>query len=100
MPDRRDSGGGAEVRITLDGRGITAIVDQSIAAVLMADGVRSWRTTRGEGSPRGLFCGIGMCFDCLVELNGVPNVRACLTRVQDGDVVTSQEGTGHGDLAR
>ena len=41
-------------------------------------GVRSWRTTRFGGRPRGLFCGIGVCFDCLVEVDGRPDQRACL----------------------
>jgi aerobic-type carbon monoxide dehydrogenase small subunit (CoxS/CutS family) len=42
-----------------------------------------------------VFCGIGICFDCLVIVNGRPNQRACLTEVHDGDAVEPQEGTGH-----
>jgi predicted molibdopterin-dependent oxidoreductase YjgC len=87
------------VRFTFDGREITAQAGQSIAAALLAAGVRSWRTTRVERAPRGLFCGIGVCFDCLVDVNGQPGVRACLTEVQDGDHVLTQEGAGHADLS-
>lgn len=87
------------VRFVFDGREVTAEAGQSIAAALLADGVRSWRTTRVEGAPRGLFCGIGVCFDCLVEVNGKPGVRACLTEVRENDRVATQEGAGHADPA-
>jgi hypothetical protein len=81
-----------------DGRTIPFVDGQSIGAALTAAGVRSWRTTRDEGRPRGLFCGIGVCFDCLVVVDGHPNERACLVPARSGTVVTSQEGTGHGAL--
>lgn len=77
---------------------IAAEPGQSIGAALIAAGYRSWRTTRHGGAPRGVFCGIGVCFDCLVTVNGRPNQRACLTEAQPGDRVEPQEGTGYGDL--
>jgi hypothetical protein len=67
---------------------------QTVGAALLGAGVRSWRTTRVGGRPRGLFCGIGICFDCLITVDGVPNVRACLQQAADGMQVTTQEGTG------
>jgi hypothetical protein len=82
--------------IRFDGRVVTAAPGQTVAAVLWADGVRSWRTTRGSGAPRGLFCGIGACFDCLVTINEVPNQRACLVPARPGMRVTTQAGAGHG----
>jgi len=81
------------------GREIVAEPEQSVGAALIAAGYRSWRTTRHGGEPRGVFCGIGICFDCLVIVNGRPNQRACLTEARAGDVVEPQEGTGHGHLA-
>jgi predicted molibdopterin-dependent oxidoreductase YjgC len=81
--------------VTVDGVVLAARPGQTIAAVLLGAGIRSWRVTRRGARPRGLFCGIGVCFDCLVILNGTPNVRACVTRVEDGDVIETQEGTGH-----
>jgi predicted molibdopterin-dependent oxidoreductase YjgC len=87
------------VTFTFESREITADAGQSIAAALIAAGIRSWRTTRVERRPRGVFCGIGVCFDCLVEINGRPGVRACLAEVQEGDRVAAQEGAGHADLA-
>jgi predicted molibdopterin-dependent oxidoreductase YjgC len=81
-----------------DGRRIPFAPGQSVGAALTAAGVRSWRTTRLAGRPRGLFCGIGVCFDCLVTVDGRPNERACLLPAAAGAVVTTQEGTGHGHL--
>jgi len=77
------------VRLTFDGTPITAVAGQSVGAALTDAGIRSWRTTRGGGRPRGLFCGIGVCFDCLVTVDGRPNQRACLVPVRDGMVLAS-----------
>lgn len=78
--------------IQLDGRPAEAAEGQTVAAVLLAAGRTSWRTTRGGGRPRGLFCGIGVCHDCLVMVNGVPDVRACQRQVAAGDVIETQDG--------
>ena len=75
---------------TFEGRTVAAEPGQSVAAALWADGVRSWRRTRHNDQPRGLFCGIGVCFDCLVVVNGVAGQRACLVEVREGDVVRAQ----------
>lgn len=83
---------------TFDGTEIPFVPGQSVGAALTAAGVRSWRTTRISARPRGLFCGIGICFDCLVVAEGRPNERACLLPARDGMELTTQEGTGHGDL--
>ncbi|WP_020658766.1 (2Fe-2S)-binding protein [Amycolatopsis benzoatilytica] len=87
------------VQFQFDGEAVTAEPGQSVGAALIAAGRRSWRTTRRSGEPRGVFCGIGICFDCLVTVNGEPNRRACLTEARAGDVVTPQEGAGRADLA-
>ena len=85
--------------IELDGEPIEAAPGQSVAAALIAAGHRSWRRTRVGGEPRGVFCGIGVCFDCLATINGRPNLRACLVEARPGDIVSTQEGSGHGDRA-
>jgi predicted molibdopterin-dependent oxidoreductase YjgC len=69
--------------VTIDGEEVTAYEGESVAAVLLAEGRRAFRRTLKEGAPRGLFCGMGICFDCLVTVDGVPNIRACLTPVAD-----------------
>ena len=94
MTDRTSS-----FTIELDGQPIDVQPGQSVAAALIAAGVRSWRRTRAGDRPRGVFCGIGVCFDCLATINGVPNRRACLVEAAPGDVVTTQHGAGHDDRA-
>ncbi|HSU70636.1 MAG TPA: (2Fe-2S)-binding protein [Micrococcaceae bacterium] len=73
-----------QLKLTIDGSPIPARPGQTVGAALTDAGIRSWRSTRVAGKPRGLFCGIGVCFDCLLTVNGVPNQRACLVPAQDG----------------
>jgi predicted molibdopterin-dependent oxidoreductase YjgC len=80
------------VIVVVDGTPVTAQPGQTVAALLLTLGQTSWRTTRRLGRPRGVFCGIGACFDCLVVVNGMADVRACVREVADGDVVTAQYG--------
>lgn len=84
--------------VTVDGRETEALPGQTVAAVLWSAGITSWRSTRGSGAPRGVFCGIGVCYDCLVTVNDRPNQRACLVPVVSGDAIRTQEGTGHDRL--
>jgi hypothetical protein len=81
--------------IIMDGQAVPFEPGQTVAAALVASGIRSWRRTRLEGRPRGLLCGIGICFDCLILADGRPNQRACLLLAQPGMVLHTQEGTGH-----
>jgi aerobic-type carbon monoxide dehydrogenase small subunit (CoxS/CutS family) len=87
------------VKLTFDDREVEFRPGQTVGAALLAAGVLSWRTTRVDRKPRGIFCGIGVCFDCLVIIDGQPNERACLAIARDGMQVQTQEGTGHNDLA-
>jgi hypothetical protein len=82
---------GPRVEIVLDGRPVEAYVGETVAAVLLARGEAETRTTV-KGEPRGIFCGIGFCFDCLVVVDDVPNTRACMTWVRDGMRVARQDG--------
>ncbi|MEU3963749.1 FAD-dependent oxidoreductase [Streptomyces buecherae] len=83
---------GGGVSLTVDGVARRARPGDTVAAVLLATGRAAWRTTRGGDRPRGVFCGIGVCHDCLVVVNGLPDVRACLREVAAGDVVETQRG--------
>jgi len=83
---------------SFDGEPLPARPGQTVAAALWSAGRLSWRSTRNAARPRGAFCGMGVCFDCLVVLDGRPNVRACLAPVQPGSQVTTQEGDGHDRL--
>jgi sarcosine oxidase subunit alpha len=77
------------VGLTFDGATVEAYAGESVAAALLAGGVRALRRTRGSDAPRGLFCAIGSCYDCLVRIDGSGPVRACLTPVRDGMAVTT-----------
>ncbi|MBO2447402.1 (2Fe-2S)-binding protein [Actinomadura barringtoniae] len=77
------------LQITIDGDAMPGVQGQTIAGVLLAGGRHAWREGP-SGAPRGVFCGIGVCFDCLVTVNGERDVRACRRRAHDGDVVTTQ----------
>ncbi len=75
--------------LTFDGTPVPIGPGQSVGAALVAAGIRSWRTTRIHGRPRGLFCGIGVCYDCLLTVDGRPDQRACLVPAGDGMRVES-----------
>ena len=78
-----------EVRFTYDGAPVTARSGQSLAAALTEAGHRAFRDTVA-GAPRGVFCGMGVCQDCLVTVDGVPNRRACMTKAAEGMAVARQ----------
>lgn len=71
------------ITVNLNAAPVETEAGQSVAAVLMGEGIKAWRTTRHEGKPRGLFCGIGACYDCLITIDGEPNQRACMVQACD-----------------
>jgi D-hydroxyproline dehydrogenase subunit gamma len=71
------------VDITIDGDPVTAGEGASVAATMLATGRRAWRVT-ASGEPRGVFCGIGACFDCTATIDGIAGVRTCVTAVAPG----------------
>jgi hypothetical protein len=79
--------------ITVDHQPVPVLPGETLAAALIAAGYTSWRTTR-SGRPRGLFCGIGVCFDCLVTVNGVAGERACIRPARAGDAITTHPPEG------
>lgn len=80
---------GKSVHFTFNETSYTAYDGETIAAALLASGVRSLRVHEEKGTPRGIYCNIGHCYECRVTVNGVPTVRACMTLVQDGMDVTA-----------
>jgi len=83
-----------EAKIQVDGKEIPAVGGEPIAAALAAAGIRVHRYTAQRSEPRGIFCAIGQCTDCVMTVNGTPNVRTCITPVVDGMVVETQHGSG------
>lgn len=74
---------GPKIKIVVNGKACTAYEGETVHAALLAAGYRVLRKTRRTHQPRGIFCGMGVCYDCLVTINGAPNQRACMTRVED-----------------
>ena len=81
------------IKFTFDGESINAITGQSVAAALLAANQRALRKTRFNNNERGVFCGIGVCFDCLVVIDGITNQRACLIEAKPGMKVQTQVGS-------
>jgi hypothetical protein len=86
--DPIEPGPSDEVTITVDGTPVTGLSGQTLAGVMLAAGIISWRRTSAGNRPRGLFCGIGVCFECVAVVNGLSDVRVCQRRAENGDVVT------------
>jgi len=80
------------VTITIEGRQVTAAPGTSVAAAMLTAGFDYFRTTPVSGARRGPFCMMGTCFDCLVEIDGIPNRQACQTQVREGMRVSLQHG--------
>lgn len=74
---------GVEVRIFVNGKSHKAFEGESVHAALLAAGYRTLRKTAKLQRPRGFFCGMGVCYDCIVTINGIPNQRACMTLVEN-----------------
>lgn len=83
-----------EVQIFVDGKPIVAREGEMIACALVANGIYINRYTMNKHKPRGIYCAIGRCTDCIMTVDGLPNIRTCVTEVKDGMIITSQEGTG------
>ncbi len=91
---------GPAVSITVDGRPVPSYLGESVAAAMIADTDDLTLRTTDAGDPRGLFCGMGVCFECLVVVDGVPGTRACMTWVREGITVATQVGAaGRGPAA-
>jgi predicted molibdopterin-dependent oxidoreductase YjgC len=84
------------VDIEVDGKMIPAREGEPIAAAILASGRMQLRFTDKRHEPRGVFCGIGRCTDCVMMVDGQPNVRTCVTPVKAGMVIRTQ-GTPQGE---
>jgi sarcosine oxidase, subunit alpha len=85
----------AAVTLTFNGEPLIAYEGETLAAALLAHGIRALRAAGPDGAPRGLYCAIGHCFECQVIVDGRAGVRACLTPVRDGMRVASMPGVDH-----
>ena len=74
----------AEIEFSLDGAPARCRAGLTVAAALLEAGTRTLRISPRAAAPRSLFCGMGVCFDCAMEIDGRPSVRACATLVRPG----------------
>ena len=86
LPDAR------MVKISVDSKEIDAREGEPIAAALTAAGIKVLHKSAKKDEPRGYYCAIGVCSDCFMIVDGQPNVRTCVTPVQEGMVVETQKG--------
>ena len=89
---KRQHDAGAAVNVTIDGEAFVARENDTVAAALLAGGRTMCRTTPVSGAPRAPYCMMGVCFDCLVAIDGVGNRQGCLVRVADGMAIETQRG--------
>jgi len=80
-----------KITFTFNDKQLEGESGQSVSAALIAHGERIARHTRFRSSPRGAYCGIGVCFDCVLTIDGVANQRSCLTQISDGMKVETQQ---------
>ncbi|QHQ60946.1 (2Fe-2S)-binding protein [Anaerocolumna sedimenticola] len=80
------------IEFSYDGKTLTGLLGEPIAMALEAAGVMIHRYTKKYHKPRGLFCAIGRCTDCVMVVNGKPNVRTCITPLEEGMDIRTQYG--------
>jgi len=83
---------GEPVHVSIDGERFAARAGDSVAAAMLAAGRTSCRTTPVSGAPRAPYCMMGVCFDCLVTIDGVGNRQGCQVRVAKGMAIETQRG--------
>ncbi|MFH2107200.1 MAG: (2Fe-2S)-binding protein [Chrysiogenia bacterium] len=79
------------IRIQVNGRSIEATPGETVMAALTAVGLRVLKKSNVRGEARGPFCGMGVCYECLVTINGVPKQRSCMTEVEDNMEIQTYE---------
>jgi sarcosine oxidase subunit alpha len=77
------------IDIVFDGQRLRGLEGESIAATLLANGIRKLRVQEDSGTPRGIYCNIGHCMECRVTVDGLGGIRACMTPVREGMIVSS-----------
>lgn len=83
---------GATLNLTIDGKPIRARIGDTVAAAMLAAGIDHCRTTPVGGAPRAPYCLMGVCFDCLVTIDGVGSRQGCLVPAREGMKIETQLG--------
>lgn len=80
------------VKFTYNGMRLEGLEGEPVAAALKANGIMVHRYTSKTHEPRGIFCAIGKCTDCVMVVNGTPNIRTCITPLEEGMDIQTQYG--------
>lgn len=91
-PVASETGTARTVNLTFNGETLSVPAGTSVAAALLLSGVNRFRATPVSEAPRAPYCMMGVCFECLVDIDGVPNRQSCLIEVAEGMRIRSQEG--------
>ena len=81
---------GKTLQVIIDGKTVDAFEGETVATVLAAQGMRVFGHKDKTGQPRGIYCGMGICYECLVTVDGLHNVRACQTYIMEGMVIETE----------
>jgi predicted molibdopterin-dependent oxidoreductase YjgC len=87
IPEKRE-----KIKFIFDGKEVEGYEGEPVAEALRATGLMVHRYTKKHHEPRGIFCAIGRCTDCVMVVDGVPNTRTCITPLQKGMTVQTQYG--------
>jgi hypothetical protein len=84
--------GAPTVTVSVEGRDVVVPAGASAAAAVLLAGLSAIRTTGVSGAPRAAYCMMGICFDCLAEIDGVPNRQSCMVTAAPGMTIRRQHG--------
>ena len=91
----RETASAAALNFTFDGKALKGRAGDTVAAALLANGITTCRETPVSGAPRAPYCLMGVCFDCLVVIDGIGNRQGCLVSLTDGMAIETQHGRRH-----
>jgi predicted molibdopterin-dependent oxidoreductase YjgC len=91
---------GTALSFSFDGRPLSGRDGDTVAASLLANGITTCRTTPVSGTPRAPYCLMGVCFECLVVIDGVGNRQGCMVPLRDGRRIETQTGRRQLDEAQ
>jgi len=94
MFKRLDNEAQNRVNVSINGQPVQVPEGETVAAAVLTHGLRYTRTTTVSGAPRAPFCLMGVCYECLMVIDGKANQRACMEQVREGMRIECQHGTG------
>ena len=89
---------GDTVTVNIEGEDVQVPVGETVAAAVLVHNLGYTRTTPLSGAPRAPLCMMGVCFECLMEIDGDPNRQTCQVQVIEGMKIRRQQGVG-GEVA-